>query len=68
MRTILPESLLIPQPGRWQLDVMAYTFLLGLPFLLFPSAPTEEPWVRIAGMFVLGLTKAQTYCVVRRFK
>jgi hypothetical protein len=64
MRTILPKSLLISQAGRWQLDVMAITFLLGL----FPSAPTEEPWVRIASMFALGLTKAQTYCVVRRFK
>jgi hypothetical protein len=62
--TIFPEARLIPKAGRWQLYVATYTFLLGLPLLVFPNAvipllgfaPTEEPWVRIAGMFLLGLT------------
>ncbi len=59
-----PNLRLIPKTGRWQLYVAAYTFLLGLPLLAFPNAvipflgfaPTEEPWVRIAGVFLLGLT------------
>jgi hypothetical protein len=64
MSTTSPESRLIPTAGRWQLYVAAYAFLLGVPLLLFPNvvipwlgfAPTEEPWVRIVGMFFLGLT------------
>jgi hypothetical protein len=64
MPSIFRESQLLPKTGRWQLYVAAYAFLLGLPLLLFPNAvipllgfdPTEEPWVRIAGMFLLSLT------------
>src|SRR5262245_14624232 len=64
MSTMSPESSLIPTAGRWQLYVAAYTFLLGVPLLLFPNtvipwlgfSPTEAAWVRIVGMFFLGLT------------
>lgn len=49
---------------RWQLYVSVYTFCLGVPLLLFPStilpslgfAPTSEPWVRVVGMFALGIS------------
>lgn len=49
---------------RWMLYVAAYTCILGLPLLLAPNLmipylgfkPTEEPWVRFAGMFLLALT------------
>jgi pimeloyl-ACP methyl ester carboxylesterase len=59
-----PIQHLMPKGGRRQWYVAAYSFLLGLPLLLFPNsvipflgfAPTEELWVRITGMFLLGLT------------
>jgi hypothetical protein len=64
MSTISPESRLMPTAGRWQLYVAVYTFLLGVPLLFLPNAAipflgfpaTEEPWVRIVGMFFVGLT------------
>lgn len=48
---------------RWQLYVSFYTFCFGVPLLLFPNAiipffgfaPTQEPWIRLVGMFLLGL-------------
>lgn len=48
----------------WQLYVATYTSILGLPLLFFPNkiipllgfAPTEEPWVRLVGMFLLALS------------
>ncbi len=49
---------------RWQLYVVAYTFLFGLPLLLAPEPvvpllgfqPTREPWARLVGMFLLALS------------
>ncbi len=51
----------------WQLYIASYTFLLGLPFLIFPKAiipymgfdpamVDEGPFVRLTGMFLLCLT------------
>lgn len=48
---------------RWQLYVTTYATVLGLPLLLVPNAvlpylgftPTDEPWVRLTGGFLLGL-------------
>ena len=48
---------------RWQLYVAAYTFLFGAPLLICPNqvipllgfSVTEEPWVRLVGMFLLSL-------------
>jgi len=66
MSTMSPESRLIPTAGRWQLYVAAYTFLLGVPLLLFPStvdrrdAPGDFP-----GPSGFWGTPSQRY---RRFK
>lgn len=48
--------------GRWQMYVVAYTFLFGAPLLLVPGMVTpmlgfghpEGPWVRMVGMLLLG--------------
>lgn len=53
---------------RWQLYVSMYTFGFGVPLLLFPNpiipffgfAPTQEPWIRLVGMFMLGLCYLST--------
>lgn len=53
---------------RWQLYVSFYTLCFGLPLLLFPNAiiplfgfePTQEPWIRLVGMFLLGLCYLST--------
>lgn len=49
---------------QWQLYVSSYTLLFGLPLLTVPSevipllgfTVTGEPWVRLAGMFLLSLS------------
>lgn len=51
---------------RWQLYITAHTFLFGIPFLLFPNKvlpllgfePTDEPWIKVAGILflVIGTT------------
>ncbi|MBI5782496.1 MAG: hypothetical protein HZA69_02000 [Gammaproteobacteria bacterium] len=53
---------------RWQLYVAFYTFCFGVPLLLFPNAiipffgfaPTQEPWIHLVGMFLLGLCYIST--------
>jgi len=51
----------------WQLYISAYTALLGIPLLFFPKSVIpilgfdpamvdEGPFVRLTGMFLLGLT------------
>lgn len=51
----------------WQLYISTYTALLGIPLLFFPKAVIpmmgfdtamvdEGPFVRLTGMFLLGLT------------
>lgn len=45
----------------WQLYITAHTWLFGIPFLFFPNQvlpwigyePTNEPWIRLAGMLFL---------------
>jgi hypothetical protein len=55
------------QAFYWQLYIATYTALLGIPFLFFPksvlpligflpSMVDEGPFVRLTGMFLLGLT------------
>lgn len=59
---------------RWQLYVSAYTLCFGMPLLLFPNAviplfgfePTPEPWIRLVGMFLLGLCYLSTTVYRRR--
>jgi hypothetical protein len=59
---------------RWQLYVSFYTFCFGLPLLLFPNAiiplfgfePTHEPWIRLVGMFLLGLCYMSTTVYKKR--
>lgn len=59
---------------RWQLYVSFYTFCFGLPLLLFPNAiiplfgfePTQEPWIRLVGMFLLGLCYLSTMVYRKR--
>lgn len=59
---------------RWQLYVSAYTFGFGVPLLLFPNtviphfgfAPTHEPWIRLVGMFLLGLCYLSTTVYSKR--
>jgi len=49
---------------RWQLYVFGYTLFFGLPLLAVPNdaipllgfGTTDEPWVRLAGMFLLSLS------------
>ncbi len=49
---------------NWQLYVSGYTLLFGLPLLTVPNEVipllgfkvTGEPWVRLAGMFLLSLS------------
>ena len=60
----LQSQLTMPTMRLWQLYVATYTLILGLPLLFFPNkiipllgfAPTEEPWVRLVGMFLLALS------------
>jgi pimeloyl-ACP methyl ester carboxylesterase len=64
MKTNRFDQTSLPKTAQWLLYVAAYTFFAGLPLLLFPNtilpllgfAPTEEPWVRTTGMFLIGLT------------
>ena len=59
---------------RWQLYVSFYTFCFGVPLLLFPNAiiphfgfePTQEPWIRLVGMFLLGLCYLSTTVYKKR--
>jgi hypothetical protein len=55
------------QAFYWQLYISTYTALLGVPLLFFPksilpligflpSMVDESPFVRLTGMFLLGLT------------
>jgi len=45
----------------WQLYITGHTYLFGIPFLFFPNQvlpwlgfpPTNEPWIRIAGILFL---------------
>lgn len=49
---------------KWQLYVSGYTLIIGLPLLVMPNEVisllgfkvTEEPWARLAGMFLLSLS------------
>ena len=64
MNTNRSDEIFLRKTARWLLYVAAYTFFSGIPLLLFPNAilpllgfaPTEEPWVRTTGMFLIGLT------------
>lgn len=59
---------------RWQLYVSFYTFCFGVPLLLFPNTiipwigfePTQEPWIRLVGMFLLGLCYLSTTVYIKR--
>lgn len=59
---------------RWQLYVSFYTFCFGVPLLLVPNAiiphfgfePTQEPWIRLVGMFLLGLCYLSTTVYKKR--
>lgn len=60
----LQSQLTMPTMRLWQLYVATYTLILGLPLLFSPNkiipllgfAPTEGPWVRLVGMFLLALS------------
>lgn len=59
---------------RWQLYVSFYTLCFGVPLLFFPNAvipalgfaPTEEPWVRLVGIGMLGLCYISTVIYAKR--
>lgn len=68
--TVVPRSTrcVLPETDRGKRPAEAHTFALGVPLLLLPdrvspffgSAETDQPWVRLAGMFLLGLTFTST--------
>ena len=49
---------------KWFFFVSGYAFMFGFPFLFFPNVViprlgfnvTDEPWVRLFGMILLGLS------------
>ena len=59
---------------KWQLYVSTYTLFFGLPLLLFPNQiipyfsfdRTHEAWVRLVGMFLLGLCYLSTMVYRKR--
>jgi len=50
---------------RWQLYITAHNVLFGVPFLFFPNTvlpiigyePTNEPWIRVAGILFLVIAR-----------
>ncbi len=68
--TVVPQSTRCVLPGtdRRKRYAAVYIFVLGVPLLLlsdrvssfFGSAETDQPWVRLLGMVLLGLTFTAT--------